>query len=68
HQGTRSDMPWEWNAERQALLKHWQTLGQFRQRHPAIGAGEHREIAQSNAYVFTRTLGEDKVVVAFVGR
>ncbi|EIY4754808.1 alpha-amylase [Vibrio cholerae] len=68
HQGTRSDMPWEWNAERQALLKHWQTLGQFRQRHPAIGAGDHREIAQSNAYVFTRTLGEDKVVVAFVGR
>ncbi|MGL4191936.1 MAG: alpha-amylase [Vibrio sp.] len=68
HQGTRSDMPWEWNNERQALLKHWQTLGQFRQRHPAIGAGEHREIAQANAYLFTRQLGEDKVVVAFVGR
>ncbi|MGL4827786.1 MAG: alpha-amylase, partial [Vibrio sp.] len=68
HQGTRSDMPWQWSVEQQTLLKHWQTLGQFRQRHPAIGAGTHREIAQPNTYLFTRQLGEDKVVVAFVGR
>ncbi|QTG98093.1 alpha-amylase, partial [Vibrio furnissii] len=47
---------------------HWQTVGQFRHRHPAIGAGEHQVIEQKNAYVFSRTLGDDKVVVAFVGR
>ncbi|EPZ8237569.1 alpha-amylase [Vibrio fluvialis] len=68
HQGTRSDMVWDLNADREALLKHWQTVGQFRQRHPAIGAGEHHVIEQKNAYVFSRTLDDDKVVVAFVGR
>ncbi|MEP8023988.1 alpha-amylase, partial [Vibrio parahaemolyticus] len=54
--------------DKQALLKHWQTLGQFRQAHPAIGAGQHRVIEQEGAYVFSRSLGNDKVVVAFVGR
>ena len=68
HQGTRSDMVWQLDEKRQALLKHWQTLGQFRRAHPAIGAGIHKEIKQDGAYVFSRTLGDDKVVVGFVGR
>lgn len=73
HQGTRSDMVWKLDAEREALLKHWQTVGQFRQRHPAIGAGKHQVITQASSkqdspYVFSRTLGEDKVIVAFVGK
>ena len=68
HQGTRSDMVWKLSDEQKGMLKHWQTLGQFRQSHPAIGAGIHEVIEQENAYVFSRTLGDDKVVVAFVGR
>ncbi|PNH83036.1 alpha-amylase [Vibrio diazotrophicus] len=73
HQGTRSDMVWKLDAEREALLEHWQTVGQFRQRHPAIGAGKHQVITQASSkqdspYVFSRTLGEDKVIVAFVGK
>lgn len=68
HQGTRSDMPWQLNPDRQSLLTHWQKLGQFRQRHPAVGAGVHHEIAQDGTYVFSRTLGEDKIVAAYVGR
>ncbi len=68
HQGTRSDMVWQLNDERKALLSHWQTLGKFRQNHPAIGGGEHKQLTNNNAYVFSRTLGEDKVVVAFVGK
>jgi alpha-amylase len=68
HQGTRSDMVWELTDDKQALLKHWQTLGQFRKAHPAIGAGKHQVIEQEGAYVFSRSLGNDKVVVAFVGR
>lgn len=67
HQGTRSDMIWKLDEDRQVLLKHWQTIGQFRKAHPAIGAGRHEIIKQNNAYVFTRTLKDDKVVVAFVG-
>jgi alpha-amylase len=68
HQGTRSDMVWKLDEKRQALLQHWQTLGQFRQRHPAIGAGQHKVLENESAYVFSRTLGKDKVVVAFVGK
>lgn len=67
HQGNRSDMIWTLDKDRQALLKHWQTIGQFRKAHPAVGAGKHRVIEQDNAYVFTRTLKGDKVVIAFVG-
>lgn len=68
HQGTRSDMVWTLDTQRQDLLKHWQTLGQFRQKHPAIGAGQHRELKQNQGYAFSRTLGEDKVIIAFVGK
>ncbi len=67
HQGTRSDMIWDLDKERQALLEHWQIIGQFRQRHPAIGAGEHKVIEQENAYVFSRSWQDDKVIVGFVG-
>ena len=68
HQGTRSDMLWKLDDNRQALLTHWQALGQFRQAHPAVGAGEHKEIPQQQGYGFSRTLKGDKVVVAFVGK
>ena len=50
----------------QALLTHYQKLGQFRRNHPAIGAGKHKRLARK-PYVFSRTFidGEykDKVVV-----
>ncbi|NLS12152.1 alpha-amylase [Vibrio sp. SM6] len=68
HQGTRSDMIWDLDKDRQGLLSHWQKVGNFRSNHPAIGAGEHRVIEQDNAYVFSRTFNNDAVVVAFVGR
>lgn len=68
HQGTRSDMVWKLDKQREQLLSHWQTVGKFRQNHPAIGAGIHKQIDNSNAYVFSRTLGEDKVVIAYLGR
>lgn len=68
HQGTRSDMVWKLDEPRKALLKHWQKLGQFRKAHPAIGAGRHQAIPQDNAYVFSRNLDNDKVIVAFVGK
>jgi len=66
HQGTRSDMNWAEldQPETAAILNHWQTLGQFRERHPAIGAGEHRMISQQ-PYAFSRTHGDDRIIVAF---
>lgn len=49
------------------VLKYWQILGQFRSRHPAIGAGIHQKISE-NPYVFSRKYNKgkvkDKVVIA----
>ncbi|OBT16297.1 alpha-amylase [Vibrio sp. UCD-FRSSP16_10] len=68
HQGTRSDMPWALNEQREALLNHWQTLGQFRQRHPAIGGGIHTDLTQARGYAFSRTLNDDSVIVYYSGK
>ena len=66
---TRSFMNWQQlhTPERQALLKHWQTLGQFRNRHLAIGAGSHQMLSEQ-PYAFSRVKGEDRVVVVFAGK
>ena len=52
-----------------AMLRHWQKLGQFRARHPAIGAGRHHELG-FKPYTFARMLDEagitDRVVVAMI--
>lgn len=49
------------------ILTHWQKLGQFRNAHPAVGAGKHQKISDA-PYTFSRTWTEgditDKVVVA----
>ncbi|MBL3556544.1 MULTISPECIES: alpha-amylase [Marinobacter] len=66
HQGTRSDMNWAdiESGTAAPVLAHWQKLGQFRERHPAIGAGEHQRIS-IEPYVFSRTHGDDRVIIAF---
>ncbi len=61
-----------WNAiandhETKNILSHWRKLGQFRDHHPAVGAGKHKKL-NDKPYVFSRTYLEedykDKVVVA----
>ena len=51
----RSFMNWESLSDRttQANLQHWQKVGQFRKKHPAVGAGIHQQISAS-PYVFSR--------------
>ena len=46
------------------ILEHWQKLGQFRAKHPAIGAGTHQMITQE-PYLFYRSYqkGEYKDLV-----
>ncbi len=65
----RSFMNWEeieTNKETQAVLKHWQKLGQFRAKHPAVGAGIHQIITEK-PYTFYRSYSKndykDEVVV-----
>lgn len=68
-QGTRSDMNWQDVKGKAALtLAHWQTLGQFRARHPAIGAGKQITVHQAQGYSFTRILGDDKVMIVWAGK
>ena len=67
-QGTRSDMPWEQiTGERAELLKHWQALGQFRQRHPAVAQGKHIIRNSKGYYAFERQYQDDKVLVVYTG-
>ncbi|MEM9113206.1 MAG: alpha-amylase family glycosyl hydrolase [Myxococcota bacterium] len=63
---TRSDMNWDEHSqpENASLIDHWRTLGQFRKRHRSVGAGTHTRIqVGAGAYAFSRTLGDDGVVV-----
>ena len=67
----RSNMNWlqiENDTQTQEILAYWQKLGQFRQRHPAIGAGKHQMLSEK-PYVFARMFTDgdypDKVIVAF---
>ena len=51
----RSMMNWDAIAKRQHtkdVLTHWQKLGQFRAKHPAIGAGKHQMITASPYYFY----------------
>ncbi|MBQ4529402.1 MAG: MucBP domain-containing protein [Lachnospiraceae bacterium] len=62
----RTDM--NWDDYDKATLEHWQKLGQFRNNHPAVGAGQHEKL-DGDVYTFSRTYhleeeDEDKVVVA----
>ncbi|MEM7084537.1 MAG: alpha-amylase family glycosyl hydrolase [Bacteroidota bacterium] len=65
----RSNMDWnsiQTDANTQQLLQHWQKLGQFRNRHMAVGAGVHKMILQQ-PYTFSRSYSEgdfkDEVLV-----
>ncbi len=65
----RSFMNWDDianNAATKEIVSHWQKLGLFRRKHPAVGAGVHTQISAS-PYVFSRTFTKrnynDKVVV-----
>jgi alpha-amylase len=61
----RSFMNWDEleNDKQKSVLSHWQKLGQFRARHTSVGAGIHNEISNSEGFVFSRMLDQDKVVV-----
>ena len=66
----RSNMNWEdltTNSDTKEIVTHWQKLGQFRKKHPAIGIGEHHKISDT-PYTFSREYKKDgfvdKVVVA----
>ena len=65
----RSFMNWNElknNMSTKNILLHWQKLGQFRRKHPSVGAGVHHQI-EAKFYTFSRSFSKekykDKVVV-----
>ena len=51
----RSFMNWDFIANQSRtkdVLSHWQKLGQFRAKHPAVGAGVHQMIKASPYYFY----------------
>ena len=40
------------SEQTKAVLSHWQKLGQFRQKHPAMGAGIHQMITEQPYYFY----------------
>ena len=62
----RSVMNWdEINADpkKKELLEHFQKLGQFRNNHPAVGAGVHTTLS-ADPFIFYRKYNNDEVIVA----
>ncbi|MFI8416014.1 alpha-amylase [Serratia sp. NPDC078593] len=67
-QGTRSAMNWQaLQGENAPLLAHWQRLGEFRARHPAIGAGQQQSQQTAAYYAFSRRHQDDRVMVVWAG-
>lgn len=68
-QGTRSDMNWQdVSGKESATVAHWQKLGQFRARHPAIGAGSQTTLTLPQGYGFVREHDGDKVMVVWAAK
>lgn len=65
----RSDM--NWNAVgNSATLKHWQKVGQFRNNHIAVGAGQHTNLSATSGAAFARTYDKGTItdaVAAVIG-
>lgn len=58
----RSCMNWDDiknNDQTQSILRHWQKLGQFRAKHPAVGAGQHQVLSQLPFIFKRRFITED---------
>ena len=54
----RSNMNWDSMDTNSEILAHWQKLGRFRAKHPAVGAGVHQIISQQ-PYTFYRSYYQD---------
>ncbi len=64
----RSVMNWEaiqHNDSTKTIVQHWQKLGKFRAKHPAVGAGRHHTLTET-PYVFSRRFQNDKYTDAVV--
>lgn len=54
----RSFMNWDELSKNKNLTEHWQKLGQFRKKHPAVGAGQHEVLGKN---IFGRKYKSDLI-------
>ncbi len=62
----RSVMNWDEikaDPKKKELLTHFQKLGQFRNNHPAVGAGVHTTLS-ADPFIFYRKYKNDEIIVA----
>lgn len=66
----RSVMDWDaikTNKDKQDILQHWQKLGQFRAKHPAVGAGIHQMLTQAPYYFYRSYQNKDYKDLVVIG-
>lgn len=64
----RSDM--NWDSLNKTVLAHWQKVGQFRNNHVSVGAGQNTKLSATNGVAFGRTYNKNGVsdkVAAVIG-
>lgn len=64
----RSDM--NWDSLNKTVLAHWQKVGQFRDNHVAVGAGQNTKLSATNGVAFGRTYNKNGVsdkIAAVIG-
>lgn len=64
----RSDM--NWDSLNKTVLAHWQKVGQFRNNHVSVGAGQNTKLSATNGVAFGRTYDKNGVsdkVAAVIG-
>lgn len=61
----RSDM--NWDSMDEAVLAHWQKVGQFRNNHVAVGAGQNTIVSSTSGSAFVRTYSKDGVTDRVAG-
>lgn len=61
-QGSRSDFIWT-STRLSTVTPHWQKVGQFRNKHVAIGGGDQANISTTSGQAISRVWGSDKVAI-----
>lgn len=55
----RSDM--NWSSMNETTLAHWQTVGQFRNNHIAVGGGDNAALTTNNGVAFSRVYDKNGI-------
>jgi alpha-amylase len=57
-----------WKTMDKKVLEHWQKLGKFRSKHPAVGAGDHVQLVKKEqgilaARIYAKANFRDQIII-----